>query len=98
MLEWNRRITKEFFSQGDLEREAGLKINPIMDRNVADVPKSTKYFAEILVKPLFETILVFGRSSCDNALKNGKLNQKRFWTIFFQKIYLLNINQKYCPR
>ena len=33
-LEWSRRICEEFYSQGDLERNRGLKISPLCDRNV----------------------------------------------------------------
>ena len=30
--QWSQRITQEFHRQGDLERERGLRVMPIMDR------------------------------------------------------------------
>ena len=37
---WVERITEEFFLQGDKEREAGLDISPMCDRNNATTEKS----------------------------------------------------------
>ena len=37
---WVERITEEFFMQGDKEREAGLDISPMCDRNNATTEKS----------------------------------------------------------
>ena len=37
---WCDRIMEEFFQQGDKEREAGLEISPMCDRNNATIEKS----------------------------------------------------------
>jgi len=38
--QWTDRIMEEFFIQGDLEREHGLEISPMCDRNNASVEQS----------------------------------------------------------
>ena len=43
---WVDRITEEFFLQGDQEREAGLDISPMCDRNNATTEKSQVSGAE----------------------------------------------------
>ena len=32
-LDWTKRLEAEFYTQGDRERDLGLKISPLMDRN-----------------------------------------------------------------
>ena len=38
--EWTARCMEEFFKQGDQEREMGLDISPLCDRNTTQVPQS----------------------------------------------------------
>ena len=38
--QWNNRIMQEFFRQGDLEREQGLDISPMCDRQTATVERT----------------------------------------------------------
>jgi len=38
--QWTERIMEEFFRQGDLEREEGLDISPMCDRQTATVEKT----------------------------------------------------------
>merc|ERR1711884_20149 len=52
---WVDRITEEFFLQGDKEREAGLDISPMCDRNNATTEKSQVGFISYIVNPLWET-------------------------------------------
>merc|ERR1712223_773316 len=52
---WVDRITEEFFLQGDKEREAGLDISPMCDRNNATTEKSQVGFISYIVHPLWET-------------------------------------------
>jgi cAMP-specific phosphodiesterase 4 len=37
---WVNRLMKEFFHQGDMERERNLDISPMCDRNTATIEKS----------------------------------------------------------
>ena len=52
---WVERITEEFFLQGDQERQAGLDISPMCDRNNATTEKSQVGFISYIVHPLWET-------------------------------------------
>ena len=38
--EWTARCMEEFFSQGDREKELGLDVSPLCDRNTTTVPQS----------------------------------------------------------
>ena len=38
--QWTERIMEEFFRQGDLERDGGLEISPMCDRQQASVDQS----------------------------------------------------------
>ncbi|EFC43469.1 predicted protein, partial [Naegleria gruberi] len=49
---WANACINEFFSQGDLERQKGLPISPLMDRNTLDFPKSQMDFGKFVVSPL----------------------------------------------
>ena len=53
-MRWTSLITKEFFHQGDLERECKLPISPICDREVVVIPKSQIGFLNFMVLPIFE--------------------------------------------
>ena len=38
--QWTERIMQEFFRQGDLERDQGMDISPMCDRQSASIEKS----------------------------------------------------------
>ena len=38
--QWTERIMDEFFRQGDLERQQGLDISPMCDRQTATIEKT----------------------------------------------------------
>ncbi|VDP96977.1 unnamed protein product [Trichobilharzia regenti] len=38
--QWTGRVMEELFRQGDKERELGIDISPICDRNTATIEKS----------------------------------------------------------
>ncbi|KAK9833010.1 hypothetical protein WJX74_004376 [Apatococcus lobatus] len=58
-LEWTKRLEAEFFTQGDRERDLGLKISPLMDRNSVHtgISKSQVGFFEIVVLPLVKAFV-----------------------------------------
>lgn len=76
---WSRRITEEFYNQGDREQAAGLSVSPLCDRS-NNVPKSQIGFLNFLVLPLNTSLNRFLKS--DNFVKN-QLNQievnKKYW-------------------
>jgi hypothetical protein len=51
---WTELISKEFFKQGDTERELGMTVNPMFDREKVNISESQKGFINFLVKPLFD--------------------------------------------
>jgi len=52
---WVDRIMEEFFMQGDKERELGLDISPMCDRQKPSIEKSQVGFIDFIVHPLWET-------------------------------------------
>ena len=50
---WIDLLFQEFFSQGDLERNAGLPISYLMDRTTVNVAKSQIGFLDVIINPSF---------------------------------------------
>lgn len=48
---WTERVMSEFFRQGDLEKDKGLPVSMLMDRNTTNIAKAQKGFIEVLVGP-----------------------------------------------
>ena len=46
-------ILEEFFAQGDLERDLGLEVTPMMDRDTADIARVQIGFYDVICRPLF---------------------------------------------
>uniref|UniRef100_A0A3P9HAH7 Phosphodiesterase n=1 Tax=Oryzias latipes TaxID=8090 RepID=A0A3P9HAH7_ORYLA len=53
--QWTDRIMDEFFHQGDRERERGMEISPMCDKNTASVERTQVGFIDYIVHPLWET-------------------------------------------
>jgi hypothetical protein len=54
-LKWTKKVTDEFFTQGDLERSRGVAISMYCDRDTANIPKSQSGFIANVCLPLYET-------------------------------------------
>uniref|UniRef100_H3CXV9 Phosphodiesterase n=1 Tax=Tetraodon nigroviridis TaxID=99883 RepID=H3CXV9_TETNG len=52
---WTDRIMREFFTQGDRERDKGMEISPMCDKHNASIEKSQVGFIDYIVHPLWET-------------------------------------------
>ncbi|KAG7269132.1 hypothetical protein CRUP_016977 [Coryphaenoides rupestris] len=52
---WTDRIMREFFTQGDRERDEGIEISPMCDKHNASVEKTQVGFIDYVVHPLWET-------------------------------------------
>ncbi|GLE03802.1 hypothetical protein PINS_up012704 [Pythium insidiosum] len=52
-LAWSRLVTEEFFRQGDTERQYGLPVSPLCDREHCQFEKSQIGFLEFVVLPLY---------------------------------------------
>jgi hypothetical protein len=53
---WTELITTEFFIQGDLEKQEGLPVSFLCDRNTTNIPKSQIGFINSIVFPLFKIL------------------------------------------
>ena len=67
MLHWSQVLYVEFYAQGDRERELGLEVSEICDRNNPKRAGASIGFATFIVKPLFEGLKPFFKV-CDQAL------------------------------
>ncbi|KAL6104361.1 pde4c [Pungitius sinensis] len=52
---WTDRIMVEFFTQGDRERDKGMEISPMCDKQNASIEKNQVGFIDYIVHPLWET-------------------------------------------
>jgi hypothetical protein len=52
---WADLVSQEFFTQGDKERELGIDISPMMDRNNANLNNMQIGFIEFVVSPLISS-------------------------------------------
>jgi hypothetical protein len=64
--------------QGDREREEGLSVSPLCDRQKVDVPKSQLTFLEYVVRPTFEALREFAPATAAAALGNI-VTAKQHW-------------------
>jgi hypothetical protein len=56
-LEWSKRVTEEFFLQGDRERKLGMDVTPMTDRSkYMGIPKNQVGFIVFLVQPLYTAV------------------------------------------
>ncbi|CAG9323023.1 unnamed protein product [Blepharisma stoltei] len=84
---WTALITKEFFEQGEKEKNLGIPISPLCDKSKVVLSKSQVGFLNFLVKPLFkllETYVVMMNEDEETSLniktccRNIDINIK-FW-------------------
>ncbi|GAX86004.1 hypothetical protein CEUSTIGMA_g13420.t1 [Chlamydomonas eustigma] len=52
---WVHLLEEEMFRQGDLEKERGYAVSPLMDRSKAGITKSQPGFFNVIVLPLFSS-------------------------------------------
>jgi len=75
---WIEGVMKEFFAQGDAERELGLPISMNCDRNVVDVSNCQVGFIKFLVKPLFSGLAEFIPELNDSIMPTLEANLAHF--------------------
>lgn len=54
--QWSGLVIKEFFAQGDKEKEKGLPVSMYCDRATTDIPKSQSGFIRNIVLPLYDIL------------------------------------------
>lgn len=84
--QWSGHITREFFMQGDKEKDFGLPVSPLNDRETVVLAPSQKGFLNFLVMPLFDAFEMFikqakGVTEDDPALLPVKLIKRniKYW-------------------
>ena len=55
-LRWTQMMLDEFFAQGDTEKQQGLPISPLCDRNTVSVANAQLGFIDFVVKPTMEPL------------------------------------------
>ncbi|CAJ0959815.1 unnamed protein product, partial [Mesorhabditis belari] len=75
--QWNERILEEYWRQGDKEREAGIPISPMCDRNNVTIEQSQVGFIDYIVHPLYETWADLVYPDAQEIL--DKLEENREW-------------------
>lgn len=58
-MKWTERVIREFYQQGDQEKERGLPISTFMDRDNPNIRKLQLGFLNFIVMPTFKTWLSF---------------------------------------
>jgi hypothetical protein len=78
-VEWTKRLENEWFSEGDEQKELGLPIGPMMDRDNPCTEKSQVDFLKVIVKPLMESFSeAISTRAFKPILKNLELNME-YW-------------------
>jgi len=86
---WSSRVLSEFFLQGDKEKEMGLPISPLCDRDTVNVQESQINFIKFVIQPTFELLgRIIPRVNeevgprVDNTLGYWKQEQQKLPTVY----------------
>ena len=77
-LRWTERVTREFYNQGDREREQGLPVSLMMDRAKPNVERSQLGFIDVIVQPLWATLSEIAGSDINVCLRHLQTN-RQYW-------------------
>ena len=90
-VDWTVLLFEEFFKQGDAEKEQGLPVSFLCDRETTQIPQSQPGFVNFILMPLFSTIsrLMPGVKQLElNAARNAESWKTYEETEEFKKVYL----------
>ena len=76
-LKWVELLSNEFWNQGDKEKELGLPISFLCDREDIDVPKSQVSFINTFSIPTMQELVEVNIKF--DQLKNNAVNNLNFW-------------------
>ena len=76
-LKWVELLSNEFWNQGDKEKELGLPISFLCDREDIDVPKSQVGFINTFTLPTIEELVEVNVKF--NLCKNNAINNLNMW-------------------
>jgi len=89
---WMQRVYEEFFLQGDLEKQNGLPVSLLCDRNTVNTIKSQIGFMTFVVAPTFETLADFFPET-SQFVDNITKNVKRYQNMMLEEENLINSNK-----
>merc|ERR1711920_701690 len=72
-------LEEEFFAQGDKERELGIPVMPLMDREKDSAASSQNFFLDKLVRPLLDPFCIFLKIDLREQLTTGLVTNKTRW-------------------
>ncbi|ESN96772.1 hypothetical protein HELRODRAFT_107672 [Helobdella robusta] len=72
---WVERVMKEFFNQGDMEKQQGLDVSPMCNRDMISVEKAQVGFIDYIALPLWEAWDELVSNQCQEALDNLLFNR-----------------------
>eukprot|EP00826_Nyctotherus_ovalis_P055810 TRINITY_DN7454_c0_g1_i11.p1 TRINITY_DN7454_c0_g1~~TRINITY_DN7454_c0_g1_i11.p1 ORF type:complete len:505 (+),score=92.06 TRINITY_DN7454_c0_g1_i11:333-1847(+) len=78
--QWARRITAEFWRQGDLELKLRLPISPLCDRRLSGLPESQVEFINTFSGPLFRCIAQV-LPKCESLVRTALESEQRWRTM-----------------
>lgn len=85
---WADNVLNEFFRQGDAERQHGLKVSPLCDRDTTSRPGSQINFLEFVIAPLyFHVVRIFP----EMQLLMMHLKENR---LFWEKVFIEELEMK----
>ena len=76
-LKWVEALSNEFWNQGDKEKELGLSVSFLCDREDIDVPKSQISFIKTFSIPTIQELVEVNAKF--DQLKNNTINNLNFW-------------------
>jgi CheY-like chemotaxis protein/HPt (histidine-containing phosphotransfer) domain-containing protein len=80
---WAHMLIDEFLCQGDKEKELGLTVSPLMDRETMDKAQMQVNFIDYIAGPLYKTFLQFVPSLSN--LSNSIQTNRMYWSTLLEK-------------
>jgi len=78
---WIKRVTEEFFHQGEKEKELGLPISPNFDRETTSIPSMQLGFIEFIIRPYFAVLVKLFPDDLGVLKHNLERNYQHFKTM-----------------
>ena len=90
-VEWTKLLFEEFFHQGDIEKDKGLPVSFLCDRETTQISQSQPGFVNFILAPLFAQVSILMPEVAQleaNALENAEK-----WKIYeetedFRQVYI----------
>lgn len=70
-FKWMAEQMEEFYQQGDIERKLGYEITPFFDRTTCNPFLFQRGYIDVIVKPIFSTIVTFMPDIKEDCITNG---------------------------